>query len=325
MERTGPSPWNFRSRKVKGKAVPVRNDLYAIRVGGVRRIQPGHEGHNLGVSQAGGTYCLVDHFRLDHGLIALNIDDQRVRIEALAGSGFRQTISATLMVIPGHDGGRTEPPDGFGDPQVVGCDDDPMDQRRLFDPSIYVLYQGFSVNLDKGFTGETGGIEPGGDDRDGDIKLHQTPQLILARGSGTGQVPLVENLLRNRWRLYEIWGHDPGCNPPEHVHIMALLGTEYRMRPRKEKGHDSEKEQHHCDCLCRDCTSGCVGSVHHAGPKSARCLSRQASDSSAKPNPQGRCGSGTGDRHGYRRPEPVRHGPRTGTFSDLGRQAGTED
>src|SRR6185436_4894988 len=98
------------------------------------------------------------------------------------------------MVIAGHDSGPAEPLDRISDSPVVRGDDDPADERGLFDTSVDVLDQGLSIDLDEWFSGETSGIEPGGNDRDGGIKLHQTPQLILARRYRTTQVPFGRKL-----------------------------------------------------------------------------------------------------------------------------------
>src|SRR5262249_36166234 len=37
---------------------------------------------------------------------------------------------------------------------------------------IHVFNEGFSMNFDNGFSGETGGVVSGGDDRDGAIGIH---------------------------------------------------------------------------------------------------------------------------------------------------------
>jgi hypothetical protein len=50
------------------------------------------------------------------------------------------------MVIPGHNSGPTEPPDGIGDSLIVGRDQNPTNKARLLDTAIDEFYQRLSFN-----------------------------------------------------------------------------------------------------------------------------------------------------------------------------------
>src|SRR5262245_8195231 len=84
------------------------------------------------------------------------------------------------MVVPGHDGGPAEPLDRPRDSTIVRSHENPFHQRGLLDPTVNVLDQRLSVDFDQCFSGETGGIESGGDDRDGGVDLHQNTALDLS-------------------------------------------------------------------------------------------------------------------------------------------------
>ena len=76
---------------------------------------------------------------LDHGLVALNIDDECLVVQIFCR--FRQTVGATRMVMPGHNSGPAEPLDGIGDSLIVGGDQDPVHEFGLLDTPIDVLDQ----------------------------------------------------------------------------------------------------------------------------------------------------------------------------------------
>jgi hypothetical protein len=84
------------------------------------------------------------------------------------------------MVIPGHNSGPAEPLNGIRDSPVVGGDHDPVDQFRLLHPAVNVFYQWLSVDFNNGFSRETSGIVPGGDDCDRGVDLHQNTALDLS-------------------------------------------------------------------------------------------------------------------------------------------------
>src|SRR5215475_11270446 len=56
---------------------------------------------------------------------------------------------------------------------VIGGNQDPGDERGLFNTPVNVLYQCFSGDFGYRLSRETGGIESCGDDRNGGINLHQ--------------------------------------------------------------------------------------------------------------------------------------------------------
>jgi hypothetical protein len=88
-----------------------------------------------------------------------------------------------------------------------------------------MLNQGLSIDLNYGFSGETGGIESGGDDRDCGFNLHQTPRFILARRSGTTEVPFLAENLHSQGvdvaRRIQQRVNRAGCFLEEHENIMA--------------------------------------------------------------------------------------------------------
>src|SRR5262249_34377237 len=104
--------------------------------------------------------------------------NERIRVKIL--SRFCQTICATGMVIPGHNSGPTEPPNGIGDSLIIGRDQNPTHKPRLLDTAVDQFYQRLSFNYAQYFSGETNGTKSGGDDRYGGLDLHQNTALDLS-------------------------------------------------------------------------------------------------------------------------------------------------
>src|SRR5262245_9107761 len=94
------------------------------------------------------------------------------------------------MVLAGYGNGPSEPLNSIRNSSVVRGNYDPVDQRGPFDAAVNVLYQRLSVDFDYRFSGETSGVEPGGDDRDGGIDLHQNTALHLSTSMADRAGPL---------------------------------------------------------------------------------------------------------------------------------------
>ena len=92
-----------------------------------------------------------------------------------------------------------------------------------------MLYQWFSVDFDKGFSGETSGIVSGWNDCYGGVDVHQNTALDLSTTMRDSGGPLfgrkvaptaagvLKEFIKKRNRS--------SCIPGEHVNIMSLLLT----------------------------------------------------------------------------------------------------
>jgi len=125
VERIGPTRGNRNTRKIQRHAVPSGDDFDAIRIPAVFGTEGSAERNDFGVADRGGLYGSIDDFGFDKRFVALHIDDQGVRVKAVRGLG--ETVSSTLVVIPGHYGVAAESPHGFGNPRIVCGDKDFFD------------------------------------------------------------------------------------------------------------------------------------------------------------------------------------------------------
>lgn len=103
----------------------------------------------------------IDGVGLDQRLIALQVDD------GTAGVGshhLRDSIGAAHVVDARHDRGAAETAHGARDALVVGGHDYGVHQTRRGRAAIHVLDHRAAGDRGKNFSGETGRLEPRGDD-----------------------------------------------------------------------------------------------------------------------------------------------------------------
>ena len=155
--------WNGGAGKIQGITRKIGDNFDDTRVVEFLGVEEGTAGsahfkRRIGEHRGDGG---VDRVRLDQRLVALQVDHGTAGV---GGHYLRDAVGAADMVGARHDRDAAKRAHGAGDAVVIGRDQHRVHEARRGRAAIHVLDHRPAGDVGENFSGETGRLEPRGDD-----------------------------------------------------------------------------------------------------------------------------------------------------------------